>query len=151
MDPRLYSSTRANYLPLDRPPIDGDVKLNRLYSTQLDGYGSGFMPYDTIRDGQIVYYIDKSIENPYFEPVFGEPAKISKVLYKDPMGAMKPEYNRTPLVNTENPAITTAKSYPSCLSFIQDTQSFREDLLSHQMNKRNQERWMPRWTTTNNN
>lgn len=145
-DPRLFSGTRADYLALDRPPMDGDVLLKNVYNKNLDNYGSGFMPYKTIRDGQIEYYYDKSIEDPYFKPLYGQKAEISKVMYKDPMGSMKPEYNREWLSNTENPTVTTTKQYPYCLSYIQDTQSHREDMLAHQMRRRNQERWMPRWS-----
>jgi len=144
-DPRLWSATRAGYTPLDRIPIDGDVKLKDIYNKKWEGYGTGFQPYKKIRDGQIIYYYDKSIEDPYFTPVYGQKANIHKVIYKDPMGGVKPEYNREWISNVENPATTTTKQYPYCLSYIQDTQSHREDLLGHQMRKRNQERWMPRW------
>lgn len=148
-DPRQWSSTRGSYLPLDNPPMNGDVKLKNIYEKKWDNYGCGFEPYKNIRDGQITYYYDKSIEDPYFSPLYGQKAEIHKVLYKDPMGAMKPEYNREWLSNTDNPTITTAKEYPYCLSYIQDTQSHREDMLAHQMRRRNQERWMPRWNFEN--
>src|SRR3989344_4237511 len=145
-DPRLYSATRADYTTLDRPPINGNVLMKDLYKKDLDNYGQGYTPYKDIRDGQIYYYVDRSIDDAYFKPVFAEPAIETAVLYKDPMGALKPEYTRTPVVNTENPTVTTPEFYPYCLSFIQDTQSFREDLMSYQMRKRNQQRWEPRWS-----
>lgn len=146
MDPRLFSSTRADYLILDRPPINGSVKLKNVYNKDLDNYGQGFTPYDQIKDGQIVYYIDNSIAGAFFEPVFSAPAKASLVLFKDPMGSIKPEANRTPLINTENPATTTPVSYPYCLSSIQDSQSQREDLISYQQRKNNEQKWTVRWT-----
>jgi hypothetical protein len=65
------------------------------------------------------------------------------------MGAMKPEYNRNPIVNTYNPTVTTAKSYPYCLSYIQDSQSFREDIMALQQRKNNQEKWTARWGNMN--
>lgn len=144
-DPRLYSTTRYNYLPLDRPPIDGNVKLKDVYDKKWDGYGTGYTPYEKIRDGQIEYYIDKSIQHPYFEPLFAEKAREVAALYRDPMGSMKPEYTREPLCNTENPAVNCRTPYPYCLGFMQDTQSHREDLLSYQMRVRNQQRWESRW------
>lgn len=146
-DPRTYDAVRAQYLRFDSPPMNGDVRLKNINKKEWNGYGQGFTPYQNIKDGQITYYWDKSIEDPFFEPVFGTPALEQAVMYKDPMGAMKPTYTRKPLVNTDNPAVTTAESYPDCLSFVQDSQTHREDLMSLQMRKRNQQRWMPRWST----
>lgn len=144
-DPRLYSPTRYEYLPLDRPPINGNVKLKDVYDKQYDNYGCGFTPYENIRDGQIEYYIDKSISKALYTPVFSEPSKVDKVLYRDPMGAMKPQYTRSAIFNTMNPTTTIRDDYPSCLSFLQDTQSYREDIMSYQQRKNNQQRWEPRW------
>jgi hypothetical protein len=145
MDPRLYSTTRMDYLPLDRPPMNGDVRLRDVYNDEYTNYGAGFQPYNKIRDGDITYYIDKSIEDAFYHPVYTEPAKQTTILYKDPMGAMKPQHVRTPLVNIDNPAVTNAETYPNCLSFLQDTQSFREDLISRQQTKHNQQKWSARW------
>jgi hypothetical protein len=130
MDPRLYSATRTEYLVLDRPPISGNVKLRDIYEKKYDDYGNGFEPYETIKDGQVVYYIDDSTKDMFYEPVYSEPAEIETNLYKNPMGSTLPEYIRKPLINTENPTTTTPTYYPYCLSYIQDSQSFREDLMS---------------------
>ena len=147
-DPRQFDSMRADYIPLDTIPIDGDVRLKNIYSLS-DDYGKGSMPYEKIGDGQIMYYIDKSIEDAFYKPVFSEQAEESAVLFQDPMGAMKPEYNRNALINTANPTITTTKKYPYCLSYIQDSQSFREDIMSLQQRKYNQEKWSARWANMN--
>lgn len=146
-DPRLYSETRYNYIPLDQPPIDGNVRLKDIYERKWNNYGKGMKPYNHINDGHVMYYVDRHIEDAYFKPLFAEKAKEVAVLFKDPMGGVKPEYTRIPQVNTENPTVSMAKKYSGCLSFIQDTQSHREDLLSYQMRKRNQERWETRWST----
>jgi hypothetical protein len=143
-DPRQFDSPRADYIPLDTIPIDGNVRLRNIYAVP-DRYGIGFKAYEQIDDGQIVYYIDKSIEDAFFKPVFSEPAQETSLLFRDPMGAMKPEYNRDALINTANPTVTTAKKYPYCLSFIQDTQSQREDIMALQQRKNNQEKWSARW------
>jgi len=149
-DPRLFSVTRANYLPLDRPPTYGTVKMKNIYN---DGYtyenALGYQSYNDIGDGNVTYYIDKSIEDAFYKPVFSEPAEEYSELFVDPMGGIKPEYNRRALINTENPAITTAKSYPYCLSFIQDSQSQREDLMALQTRKMNQSKWSARWANSN--
>lgn len=144
-DPRQFDAVRADYTRLDSIPIDGNVRLRDIYSKKYDDYGKGFNPYEKIRDGQILYYVDRSIENAFYKPVYSEQAEESSVLYKDPMGAMKPEYNRKALINTENPTVNRPASYPYCLSFMQDTQSYREDLIALQQRKHNQEKWSARW------
>jgi hypothetical protein len=144
-DPRLYDSVRATYLPLDRPPMNGDVKLKDVYDPKYNNYGRGSMPYKNIKDGDITYYIDQSIAGAFYKPVFSEPAEEVLSLYKDPMGAMKPNADRRALVNTENPTVSTPVSYPYSLSYLQDTQSFREDIMALQQRKNNQSKWSVRW------
>jgi len=146
-DPRLSSTTRGgDYLPLDTVPTTGRVRLKNMYN---DGYtydhATNFENYENIGDGNITYYIDKEIQDPFYKPVFSEPAKESSVLFVDPMGSVKLECNREALINTENPTVTKAKFYPYCLSSMQDSASFREDLMALQMRKINQERWSNRW------
>lgn len=149
-DPRQFSSPRAEWLTLDRPPPDGNVKLDEVYDKKYDRYGIGFNSYENIRDGDISYYIDKSIQGAFYNPVYAEPSKETTVLYQDPMGGMRPQYNRQALINTENPTVTTPKSYPYSLSFIQDTQSFREDIIALQQRKHNESKWSARWAGIDN-
>jgi hypothetical protein len=150
-DPRLFDAARAQYLTLDRPPIDGNVPLKDMYRSGKgirggdSRYGSGYTSYDNIREGQITYYIDDTIKDALFEPVFGERAHVSKDIYQDPMGSIKPEYIRTPILNTENPVTTDRTDYPYNLSFIQDTQSHREDIMSKQMAVQNQSKFSARY------
>jgi len=147
MDPRLFSSTRADYLPLDRPPINGNVQLKDVYSDSFENYGIGYKQYKDINDGQIVYYTDKSIAPAFYKPVYSEPADEIISLYQDPMGAMKTVADRRPIINTNNPMVSKAKFYPYCLSDIQDSQSFREDIMALQQRKNNQSKWTVRWGT----
>jgi hypothetical protein len=65
------------------------------------------------------------------------------------MGAMKPEYDRNPIINTENPTVVERKNYSYKLSFLQDTGGFREDILALQQRKNNQEKWSSRWGNLN--
>jgi hypothetical protein len=143
-DPRLLSTTRSDYLTLDRPPMNGKVKLKDIYDKKYDAYGTGFTPYNKIKDGDISYYVDKSVQGAFYEPVFSEPSTETLVMYQDPMGSLKPEANRKQ-INNFNPTVTTVKEYPYCLSFIQDTQSFREDIMGYQQRKNNQSKWTVRW------
>lgn len=135
-DPRLFNAGAEQTIQLDRPPMDGTVKLKDLYSNDLDKYQTGFKSYKDINNGQITYYYDHSREDAFHEPLFSESAQVISTLYKDPMGGIHPEYHRIP---TSTPQ--------ECLTYIQDTQSHREDLLALQMYKINSQRWMPRWVS----
>jgi hypothetical protein len=148
-DPRQFNAPRAEYTLLDTIPVNGDVRLKNVYDKKYDDYGLFSKPYENIQDGQIMYYIDKSIQDPFYKPVFSEPAEQHGILFRDPMGAVKPEYNREPLINKDNKAVTKTKQYPYCLSYLQDTQSHREDLIALQQRKNNQEKWSSRWSTFN--
>jgi len=145
LDPRLYSSTRPYHQQLDRPPINGNVRWKDVYDKKYDSYKTNYIPYENIKDGQIVYYIDKSISDAFYEPVYTEKARETMILYKDPMGSMKPEHNREPIMNVYNHTTEKAECYPYGLSFIQDSQTFREDIMALQQRKNNQEKWSARW------
>lgn len=147
-DPRLYNSPSATWLQLDKPPMDGNVKLSEIYTnTDLDEYGKAYKSYHDINAGQITYYNDKSIEDAYYEPVFSEPAKTVGFLYKDPMGNIKPQYTRI-----SNYTYNTVSTKPSnvagkfCSSFVKDTNFAREEIMALQQRKNNEQRYNPRWT-----
>ena len=71
-DPRLISATHfGQMLELDRPPINEDVKLDEIYTNpNMKYYGQTYNSYSDINAGQIMYYIDKSIQDAEFEPIF---------------------------------------------------------------------------------
>lgn len=149
-DPRLIDSPRAETLLLDSPPIDSNLKLNTIYTDKnLDSYSKKYQSYKDINTGQIMYYIDESISNPFFNPNFVTSAYSESKMYKDPMGSYKPRYERYPIMN--NDALTTDnQNYNYKLSWMQDTTSFREDIMAKQMRKRFEQRWEPRWNNTTN-
>ena len=151
MDPRLISASHTGQVQtLDVPPITGDVKLKSLlHNRLLDNYGQGYKDYSDVNAGQYMYYINKSLEDPYFSPNFVTSATATGVLYKDPMGAMKPRYNRKPLIDND-PLGPERNNYEGCLSWMEDSLSHRQDLMSLQMGRRNQERYAPRWFGINN-
>jgi len=144
-DPRQFDTLRDQKIPLDRPPADGNVHLVDVYNPKWNGYGSGFKGYEDINDGDITYYLDRSISDAFYHPVYSEPCKETTVLYRDPMGGCRTQHTRTPLINTANPTITTAERYPYCLSWLQDSQSQREDIISWQQRKHNESKWSARW------
>ena len=145
-DPKLFSASHEQVLTVDRPPIDGRIPLEQIYTdTSLDSYGKNYGTYSDINAGHITYYIDKSIEDPFFEPLYTNKIVSVGEIYKDPMGGIKPQYERRPLTQTD-PINMDRSSYNGCLSWMEDTQEHREDLLSKQMSKYNQQRWEPRWS-----
>ena len=152
MDPRLFDGTRGQRYALDAPPLMGKTKLKDVYNENLRNYGQNYKTYNDINAGNIVYYIDKAIQTPFCEPNFTEPSYNVGMIYQDPMGAIKPEYNRIPKNPQPNKATTNSNNYsPYQLSFIQDTQQQREDILALQMRKGNQTRWEPRWVGLDSN
>ena len=146
-DPRTWSATHNQYLTFDRPPLEGTVKLSEVYDKKLKGYGQGYRTHSDISAGDTLYYIDKWREDPYYSPLFSEPAvKVTKVVYKDPMGGISPEYQRH--VPYKNPITDDTCNYdPYCLSSVRDTQMFRDDIMTGILSKHiNKQRWESRWT-----
>lgn len=147
MDPRLVSASHSGQVQtLDRPPITGDMPLCEVaHSKLLDKFGQNYKTYSDVNAGQVAYYTDASIEDPYFSPNFVTSSLATGTLYKDPMGALKPSYKRTPLTDND-PMGPERDNYEGCLSWMEDSLSHRQDLMSKQMHRRNEQRWMPRWS-----
>jgi len=145
-DPRLISPMHGGQiLTLDRPPVSSDIKLKNIYTDKnLLNYGKNYRTYSDINSGQIMYYTDKSRQDVFYEPNFSSSATAIGTLYKDPMGAIKPQYDRVPLKCNDS-LDTDMNRYEGGLSWIQDSSNHRQDLLALQMRKHNEQRWMPRW------
>lgn len=146
-DPRLISAAHmGQVLSFSEVPIDTSVRLNTLLvDPSLDKYGQNYGTYSDINAGNIMYYTDSSIEDPLFSPNFTISAQVEGTLYQDPMGAMKPEYNRYP-IKCRNVLDPKVNSYYGSLSSMEDSLNQREDIMALQMRKRNQQRWEPRWS-----
>jgi hypothetical protein len=149
MDARLLNAAGPTRLQLDRPPLIGTLKLNTLNQNKnLDGYGQNYKSYADINAGQCLYYISHDREDAFYKPLFSTQATIVSALYKDPMGAMKPQYDRIPNKKYD-PVLGECGNQNECLSWIRDSQFHREDMLALQMRKRNEQRYAPRWANTN--
>jgi hypothetical protein len=143
-DPRLYHAASATWIQLDRPPTVSTLKLNTLHNNPtLDGYGKYYKSYSDINAGQISYYVDKQREDAFYEPLFFTPQTSVSTVYQDPMGSLKPQYNRIRPNKCDSDNVDDGT-----LSWIKDSQYHREDLLALKMRKHNQERYVPRWTNT---
>ena len=143
-DPRLIGVLHSGqYMNIDKPPVTGFVDLSSLpFDKTLNKYGQDYKQYSDVDGGQIQYYTDTDSKDPYFKPNFTTPANIKGYLYVDPMGAVKPQYEREtqsccdPVKNSD---------CGQCLSWIHDSTTHREDIMSLQMRKINQQRYEPRW------
>jgi hypothetical protein len=93
--------------------------------------------YDDIKNGQITYYTDSSTDQPFYAPVYTLSSTVDKVIRKDPMDSVKPEYIRTPITSTMNSV--------SRDQFTKDALSHREDIMSLQQNLYNRTKWTSKW------
>lgn len=141
-DPRLVDQLRGFTMTLDRPPYNSEVELSDIYKNKYKNYGQNYSDYGSIKSGQVMYYYDKSIQNPFFNPNFTLKSKVNSYLYKDPMDNYKPYYTHD-TVEKFNPM--NGKREHGCLSFINDTTFHREDILSKQMDLTNRTKYMSRW------
>ena len=126
-DPRLISSAHSGQrLVLDAPPLDGGTPMSQVYACR-PGYRMNYSNYGDIGGGDVSYYYDASIGQPFIEPLFDNRAAFIKVDYIDPMGTLKPHYYRN--------------ANDSCgkgLTWLEDSQRQRNDLIASQLWQRNQ-------------
>lgn len=137
----------GQYTLLDKPCYDSGIpisNLQKLYTDEsLDNYKTGYKQYNEIQGGDITYYVNRQNEEPFFSPVFSGDFNTTSVLYKDPMGGVTPQYLRYP--NGPTNKITDRNSFDYNLSWIEDSNEYREDLLAWRMQKLNKNRWDARW------
>ena len=135
MDPRTYNSPHAQRLILDRPPLQvrNTQPLNNIYTEQnIKGiHSSGYYKnYQDIKGGSIYYYTDVTVDEPYHKPNYVIPCYVQPTIYTDPMGMKYPVYNREPIFKNNRNIFN--------YTFDQDQCGFREDLMSLQSRKMNQ-------------
>ena len=120
-DPRLITPD-GRRISLDDWTLNGKVCLNDIQT----GY---YNSYNDITAGQITYYIDRDVQRPFPSQLFDlNKSQIVYEDYVDPNGVRKPHRH-----------LVVEQSSSSCLSFIKDTQTFRNDILSSHMWRRHQE------------
>ena len=94
--------------------------------------------YTDIKGGEIQYYKKQwtALDTYQKSPLFQNEAFISSRLYRDPMGSLKPEYNRVQVKNN---------LASSQLTWMQDSCEWREEIIAKQLRRDNQTRYDPRW------
>lgn len=136
-DARLYDARHSYFMQLDSPPVQVTYDLindNISGNPELSGYGKNYKGYSTVTGGQIQYYIDKELSEPFYSPVYGTKAKSRGSTYKDPMDSVKPHFDR------EYPVYGEFRD-GTCLSFLDDTTKFRDDIISRQQRVHNQQKF----------
>lgn len=131
LNPKTQRAVDGARVVLDRPSTTGSVRLKDVYTNPLLGR---YTPFN-MNKGQVQYYIDNSIKDAYYEPVYDIPSSTLKVPYVDPMTSFKPHYTR--LISQK------AVSEYSPYSFIRDSTFYREDLTAAQQAKYNAQRITP--------
>lgn len=134
LDPRLIDPVRNIHMVLDRPPYQprNVQPLQNIYNDCQNNirpqiYNGG---YESIYPGDLEYYIDASQAQAYTDPQFAIQQAVVPFVFQDPMGSLKPQYDRVPLYkNNQN---------ISDYTFDQDQMSFREDMITRLQRTMNQ-------------
>lgn len=138
-DPKLCSAGHSGQrIVLDKPPTSGDLftvdGLNpsiECSNSSSTGYKDN--SYINLKDGSIQYYYDVDMAIPFTHYLFDSKHRIIKETYTDPMGVCKPHYFFVPTQKTD-----TSASCFGCPVWLRDSQFHREDILSKQLAKTNQ-------------
>ena len=147
-NPNTYDPVRAIRTVFDRPNYTGEVNVgnvchDEIYSPRYKNYGKNYRNYMDIDAGQIQYYINESQKDVYNSPNFVTPSVVKNSLFVDPNGIVKPEYERFPL--TDYSWNKKCGKYDACDSDTHDTLEHRQDIMSRQQRKNNQQSWVFRW------
>lgn len=119
-DPRLVDPMRSIKMSLDTAPYSSDLPIEEIYTDKVYERPTYYPDYEHIHSGQIQYYYDKTDVDPYSYPNYVLRANVDYNLFKDPMGSLKPEYIRKPLLFTNSNISKDTRT--------QDTLTFREDI-----------------------
>jgi hypothetical protein len=131
-DGRMVDSARNYTQELDTKPIQVYYNLindNISGNPELKNYGKNYTGYNNVSGGQIQYYIDKE-EEVFRSPIYGVKTNAVGYTFKDPMDSVKPQFEK----QVANFSFTG-------LSWLDDSGSFRDDIISKQQRKHNEQRY----------
>jgi hypothetical protein len=80
-DGRVVDSMRGIRMTLDQPAKIGAVDMDNVYKIDNRGYAGIYKTYSDINNGQISYYVDKSISQPFYEPVYTLSSMVDKTIF----------------------------------------------------------------------
>lgn len=136
-DSTTLDAQRAIRMCLDSVPMNS--KINNyldIYdkNSDINRYKSVYY-YREDLPGQIQYYIDPEMTNPFFSPLFPKNSKSFGAVYIDPMNNAHYDFRR---------AVQQPLDCNDCgIAEFRDLQNHREDLLSHIMRPRNRKEYEP--------
>lgn len=130
---------RGMRLVLDQPAMVGAIDMDDVYKIDNSGYGGVYQTYSDINNGNIAYYVDKSVSQPFFDPVYTLSSTVNKNILLDPMTNPKPDYSKT--VNSTLKSVVNDQ-------YARDQLTFREELMSRQQNLYNRTSWTNRWISS---
>lgn len=136
-DGRIVDIPRGIKTVLDAPASVGSVDMDLVSSFDNRNYGAVYQTYSDINNGQIAYYIDPSQSQPFEYPNYSISSNVDKIIRKDPMDSVKPEYIKKPITSTLYNMSNDQQT--------RDALFFREDIMSRQQNRYNRESWLNRW------
>lgn len=125
---------RGLLLVLDKPSQIGAVDMDDTFDMNNSRYGGVYESYNNINNGQITYYADSSVSQPFFNPVYTISSNVDKNIFIDPMDSHKPEYVKVPISTTLNNISND--------QFTRDQLFFREDIMSKQQSLNNRKSWV---------
>lgn len=134
-DSRMVDA-RGMRLELDQPAKVGAVNMDDVYKIDNSGYGGVYKNYMEMNNGQIAYYVDQSVSQPFFDPVYTLTSTVDKEILLDPMTNPKPDYSKS--VNSTLNSVVNDQ-------YARDQLSFREEIMSRQQNLYNRTSWTNRW------
>lgn len=137
-DSTTLDAQKAVRMCLDSVPMNSKKKLGTIYdahSVDEPRYQGLHYSYDHL-PGQIQYYIDPEMTNPFFSPLFPKNTKSLGAVYVDPMGSVSYDFRRA-----------SGKQPQDCndcdIGEFRDSQHHREDVQSSQMRSRNKREFEP--------
>ena len=134
-DSRMVDA-RGMRLQLDQPAKVGAVHMDDVYKIDNSGYGGVYQTYSAMNNGNVAYYVDSAVSQPFFDPVYTLSSTVTKQVLTDPMTNPKPDYSKT-----------VGQTLRSVVNdqYARDQLSFREELMSRQQNLYNRTSWTNRW------
>ena len=134
-DSRMVDA-RGMRMSLDKPAMVGAVDMDDVYKIDNSGYGGVYQTYGDINNGNIAYYVDQSVSQPFFDPVYTLSSTVNKTVIMDPMTNPKPEYSK--MVDSTLRSVVDDQ-------YARDQLTFREELMTRQQDLYNRTSWTNRW------
>lgn len=133
-DSRLIDERHSYNMVLNERPaqfVYDKFNDNVSGNPSLKNYGKNYTSYSDVSGGQIRYYLDKDLSEPFFNPVYGMKSRSIGMEYKNPMDTLVPSYTKE----------YSTELIDNSLSFINDTTKFRDDIMSRQQRIHNSQKY----------